>query len=265
MRQVLCGWLCCLVVASTTALSADDSLETVKKSIAAHGGKEKLSQFRAVILTGGGKVFTNDMELDYTAKWYFGYPDRFRIELSTTVNGQTIDVVQVYDGKEGWVKVGDNTVKLNEAQLKALKVQLQVGEVGRLVPLLNTKKYTVGPLGETDIRGQKCIGINVTGTDGTDVNLYFHPQTFYVVKQEYPTKDEKGNDVSQAAFLSGYKKFNGIAMPTKLEVQQNGKKFITAEFSEVELKEKLDDNLFQKPLTARTTGRFRQVPRIVDR
>lgn len=248
MRQILCGWLGCLVVvASTTALSAADSLETVKKSIAAHGGKEKLSKFRSVILTGGGKVFTNEMELDYTAKWYFDYPNRFRIELSTTVNGQPIDVVQVYNGKEGWVKAGGNTVKLDDNQLKALQVQLQVGEVGRLVPLLNSKKYTLGPLGEVDIKGVKCIGINVTGTDGTDVNLYFHPQTFYIVKQEYPTKDEKGNDVSQAAFLSGYKKFSGIAMPTRMEIQQNGKKFITAAFSEIELKEKLDDNLFQKP------------------
>ena len=68
-----------------------------------------------------------------------------------------------------------------------------------------------------------------------------------IVKHEFQTVDETGKEVTQTAYMSAFKKFNGLIMPTKINIQQDGKKYVTAEFTKVEFKDKLDASLFKKP------------------
>ena len=97
------------------------------------------------------------------------------------------------------------------------------------------------------MKGKAAIGINITSKAGLDVNFYFDPKTYMIIKHEFQTVNETGKEVTQTAYMSGFKKFNGITIPTKLDIRQEGKKYVNAEVTKVELKDKLDASLFKKP------------------
>ena len=162
--------------------------------------------------------------------------------------GMDVTFLQVLSGKDGWLKVNDmETMALPDVQLKAMKTQFLVDEAATLVPLLDKKKYTLASLGESKVKGKAAIGINVTSKAGLDVNMYFDPKTYMIIKHEYQSVNEIGKEVTQTAYMSGFKKFKGMVMATKMNIQQDGKKHVTVEFTKVELKEKLDACLFKKP------------------
>ncbi|GAB4135408.1 MAG: hypothetical protein Tsb009_01640 [Planctomycetaceae bacterium] len=249
MKRHFWGLMVCLLVAGfSQEVRAADALDVVKKAIKANGGKANIEKYKAATLQGSGKVSSMGAMLEYTATWHFDYPKRMRVEINTDVMGQEFNIIHVYDGKQGWQKIANmKAMPLPEAQLKALKTQMQVELASTLVPLLDTKKYTVSNLGEVKVNGKNAIGLNVTNKSGLDANFYFDPKTFLLIKQEYQSVNETGKEVTQSVLLSGYKKTKGIPYPTKLQVLQDGKLYVTAEFTEVELKEKHDDSLFKKP------------------
>ncbi|MFQ5733456.1 MAG: hypothetical protein ACE5KM_16080 [Planctomycetaceae bacterium] len=247
--RLLCGMLACVVSAGLTASAqADDAIEVIKKAVQANGGKEKIEKYKAVEMKGTGTVTTNGMKLEYTGHWWMQYPGKYRIEIETEVNGMAFHIVNVVNGKEGWQKVGDmKTMKLPKVQLETVQTQMKVEHAGTLVPLLDKKKYSVSSVGEVKVKGKKAIGLNVTDKSGLDVNFYFDPKTYMLIKEEYQSKDETGKEVTQTVFLSGYKEKDGVPFPTKIEVQHDGKTFVTAEFSEVKVHKSIDDEQFAKP------------------
>jgi hypothetical protein len=244
------GWLAaCVVVAGVgSAATADEPLDVVKKAIKANGGKEALEKYQAATLKGAGTVNVNGMELKYNATWYYGFPANYRVELETDINGTAVKIVQVANGKQGWQKVGDTeTMDLPKHEFENVKAMIAAQMVGSLVPLLDTKKYTVGPLGDVKVNGKKAIGLNVMNKSGVDVNLYFDPKTLMLIKQQYQAKDPTGKEVTQSLYLSGFKKINGVPMPMKILIHHDDKKFVTAEFSAIKLSKSLDAGLFKKP------------------
>ena len=245
MLRMLCGLLVCCTAAS--AANAAEPLDIVKKAIKANGGEKALTTQKSVVMTGKGTVNTQGMKLEYTATWRFNYPDKMNVQIETDVNGMVFKINHVYDGKKGWIKVAGMVMEMSKDQLSAVTTQMKVEKINTLVPLLDTKKYTVSSLGEEKVNGKKAIGLNVVGKDGSDVNLYLDPKTYFIVKEVYQTKSEEGKDVSQAVYLSGYKKVKGVPMPMKLNIKQDDKQYVTAEFETVELKDKLDAKLFKKP------------------
>ena len=56
-----------------------------------------------------------------------------------------------------------------------------------------------------------------------------------------------GQEVDNESFYRGYKDVQGVKQPMKLEVKQDGKKFIDAEVTEVKLGEKAEDGTFKQP------------------
>lgn len=245
MLRMLCGLLVCCV--SMNAANAAEPLDVVKKAIEANGGKKALTKYDAAVLTGKGTVMTQGMKLEYSATWSFHYPDKLRVDIETDVMGMPFKIAQIYNGKDGWSKIGDMVMKMTDDQKKALAMQMKVDVASTFVPLLEKKKYTVSSLGEEKVKGKPAIGLNVTGKDGLDVNLYLDAKSYLLVKQVYQTKSEDGKDVTQTVYPTAYKKVKGVPFPMKLTIQQEGKTFVTAEFSEVEFKDKLDAKLFSKP------------------
>jgi outer membrane lipoprotein-sorting protein len=249
MRHWLGGIAAIVVTAAVGApAQADEVTDVINKAIKAHGGKAALSKYRAATLKGSGTVNAMGMELKYTATWYFSFPGNYRVELEADADGNTIKVLQVSNGKEGWQKIADMaTMELPKNEMENVKKQMAMEEISTLVPLLDKKKYTVATLGDVKVRGKKAIGLNVMSKDGVDVNLYLDPESFMIVKHQYQAKDPAGKEVTQSVYPSGFKKYNGVVMPAKVLIDHDDKKFVTAEFSEIKLSEKLDASLFKKP------------------
>ena len=249
MKSLLTGLLICFVAAGLqTQAKAAEPLDVIKKAVKAHGGKEKLLKFKGYSMEAKGELNTQGMQVKVEANWQIHHPGRYRVEIQMNVMGVDVTVLQVVNGKDAWMKIDDmKPMALPDAQTKVLKTQALVDEAGTLAPLLDTKKYQLSSVGEAKVKDKPAIGINVTSKAGLDVNLYFDPKTYMVVKHEYQTVNETGKGVTQTAYMSGFKKFNGVVVATKLQIQQDGKKFADAEVTKVTLTEKIDENLFQKP------------------
>jgi outer membrane lipoprotein-sorting protein len=249
MRSLRTGLLSCLIcLTNGLALQAETPLDVIKKGIAANGGKEKLEKFHAAEMTGKGVVDASGMKFEYTGHWQIHYPDRYRVEISAEINDVPFKIVQVVSGKEGWQKIADmETTPLPAPQLEGLRTQLRVDYASTLLPLLDTEKYKLSTTGAAEVKGKKALGVNVTDGDKLDVGFYFDPETYLLAKQDYASKDQLGKDVTQTVYFSDYKQRNGIPFPHKIEIQHDGQTFVTAEFTEVKLHEKLDADLFKKP------------------
>jgi outer membrane lipoprotein-sorting protein len=242
--------LAAILVLAATGLSAqaDEVTNVINKAIKANGGKDALTKYKAATMKGSGTVNVMGMEIKYSATWYYLYPSLYRVDLEGEAGGMTFKVVQVSDGKEGWQKIGDmETMKLPKNDFDNVKSQIAIQEITTLLPLLDKKRYTVASLGDVKVKGKKAIGLNVTSKGGVDVNLYFDPTTLMIIKLQHQAKDPTGKEVTQTLFMNSFKKIQGVAFPTKVQVDQDGKKFVTVEFSEIKVSEKLDASVFKKP------------------
>ena len=251
MRKLLgvSGLLVCFVCsAATPATAADDAAAVIEKAIKAAGGKKALKKYKGSPFKGTGTVTVMGMTLEYSNDVSVQMPDKFRVSINLTINGQDFTVIQVVNGKKAWTKLGDAaTIEMSKIEQEIARKQMAVDYLATLLPLLDKKRYTMSVIGEAKVGESQAIGINVTAKGGIDVNLYFDKKTYLLVKQQYQTKNEAGAEVSQEVYLSKYKKVNGVPFPSSIRVDQDGKKFVTAEIAEAKILEKVADSVFAKP------------------
>jgi len=250
MRRWLLG--VSVVLAAAGAAAADDKAEAViKKAIEAHGGADGLNKYKAARFTMKGEMAIMGMDVEISGDMAY-VPDKFRMNINLTVAGQQINVHQVVNGDNGkrTVKVGDQVVQ----DMKIEKDEVDLSRLGRqvekLTPLLDAKQFTLRAGDDEDVNGKKAALVVVTpkGLD-KEFKLYFDKDSGLLVKSGHQGKGpgEGGAqvDVYQESYPSEYKKVNGVQVATKLVVQNEGKKFMTLNMSDVELLEKLDDSEFK--------------------
>ena len=102
--------------------------------------------------------------------------------------------------------------------------------------------------GEFRVKEKKTLAVNVKNNAGLDVTFHFDPETHLMVKREFTTVNFfTGKDVLQEVFLSGYKRFDGVMLPTREETLQDGEFFTSAKIDHVQFETELDASLFEKP------------------
>ncbi len=249
MQKMICGLMvCCFGVAAAPVTAADESTVLIEKAIKASGGRKALEKYKAAISKASGTINLMGMSIKYSGTFYVLPPNKFHVVMEITVMGQNITITQVVNGDKAWIKINNlATMEMTKIQLEIVRQQMAVDYASSLLPLLDKKKYTLSNVGEITVGESKAMGINVTAKGGLDVNLYFDKKTHMLVKQQFQTKDETGKEVNQEAYFSSYKKFKGLAYPTKVRVDRDGKKFLTSEISEIQLKETIPDSIFTKP------------------
>jgi hypothetical protein len=249
MRQWLLG--VAVVLAAGGVAAADEKAEAlVKKAIEAQGGVEALGKYPAARFTMKGEISIMGMDLELSGDMAY-MPDKFRMNINMTVMGQQINVHQVVNGEKGKrsVKVGDN-VMASTVEKDEIVLSRMGREVEKLTPLLDAKKFTIRTGDDEDVNGKKAALVIATpkGLD-REFKLFFDKDSWLMVKSAHQGKGpgEGGAqvDVYQESFPSEYKKVNGVQVPTKLEIHNDGKKFMTATLSDYEVLEKLDDSEFK--------------------
>ena len=108
--------------------------------------------------------------------------------------------------------------------------------------------FQLSPLGESKVGDRAAVGVKVTHKGHSDVNLYFDKQTGLVRKSEYRAKDAMtGKDREMATTFENYKDFDGLKIPTKIDMKRDGEKFVEAEITELKPGSKLEASVFAKP------------------
>jgi len=250
MRLWLLGVAAVLAAAGVAA--ADDKADAVvKKAIEAQGGADTMNKYPAARFTMKGEISVMGMDLELSGDMAF-VSDKFRMNINTSVMGQPIVVHQVVNGDKGkrTVKVGDMAVQATNIEKDEIELSRLGRQVEKLTPLLDAKKFTLRTGEDEDVNGKKAALVIATpkGLD-REFKLYFDKDSGLLVKSAHQGKGpgEGGAqvDVYQESFPSEYKKVNGLQVPTRLEIHNDGKKFMTATLSDYEVLEKLDDAEFK--------------------
>jgi hypothetical protein len=92
------------------------------------------------------------------------------------------------------------------------------------------------------------VGVKVSSKGHRDVDLYFSKKTGLLVKWETIVKEDGSDkEVTQESFASDYKDVQGTKQAYKFVVKRAGKLFVEGEATSIEMFDKLDANLFEKP------------------
>jgi outer membrane lipoprotein-sorting protein len=219
----------------------------IDKAIKAHGGAKKLEAIKAMHIKGKGKI-VSPMELPFTLELSIQPPDKLKANIDIEVNNMTIAVVQVINGKKGWASAMGMTKELEADELKEAREQFHVEKVTSLIALKD-KSYKLSALGDAKVGDREAVGVQVTKKGLRDVNLYFDKKTHLLLKSEYRAIEPfSKQEVTQEKLYLNYKAVGGIQSPTKMVVNNDGKKFMDIEITETTpMETPFEDSVFAKP------------------
>lgn len=250
MRQRTSAFLAIGLVLTVPVLArADDNADAralVNKAIKAHGG-DKLAKFSASTVKLKGTVHAMGQAIPFTGEVNTHGADRQKVEIEASVGAEKFRVINILNGDKGWSRMGEDTKELDKDTLANAKSQAYGAWVATLVPLKD-KAFTLATVGEFKLEKRTALGIKVSRKGHKEVDLYFDKETGLLVKSESRVRDEgSGQEVTEETFYDGYKEVQGTKQAMKFTIKRDGKLFLEAEATEVELAEKLDASVFAKP------------------
>jgi len=221
----------------------------IDKAIEAQGGEAVLAKFPAWTLKGAGKFYGLGDPIDFSLE-AAGFDKKFRFGMDMTVMNFDLKIVVVVNGAKGWEKVNDDVKDIPADELAEHKEQIHSNAVVSLLPVKKDKAYMLLAIGEYKVDDQPAVGVRVSKKGHRDVTLYFDKAKGHLVKSEFNIKDIKSGgdrEMTQTSFYYDYKEFQGARQPTRMVTERDGKKFIETRVTEMQLAEKLDDTVFDRP------------------
>ncbi|CAN5422216.1 hypothetical protein BH10PLA2_BH10PLA2_29660 [soil metagenome] len=235
-----------LLTGTGLASAQDDANKILDRAVQAHGGAAKLSQIKGQTSKAKGRLELQG-GLDFTQESAVQHPDKLKEVIHLAVNGMNVDVITVYNGKEGWANVAGQTMPLEGATLDAIKDAIDTMALSRLA-FMGGKDLQVALLGEAKVNDKAVVGVKIGRKGHKDVNMYFDKATGLLAKLEHRVKDPmSGQDVTEERIILDYQDVDGMKVAKKVIVNRDDKKYMEAEVLEVKFSDKLDDSLFGKP------------------
>ena len=253
MRILTCSAAVLLALATLAppARADDDVKKVIDKAVKAHGGLDALKKNKDKAVVLKGKMHIESVNIDATTEVSFtgGANKKFRQDLEFTFMGQNIKQAVGYDGKTGWIALNGKVMKTfdSKEEVEALQETLYSEEVAELV-MVGDKSLELSIIGEDKVGDTPVIGIRVVKKGHKDVSLFFDKESGLLKKVVNRGLDlQTGTEVEQERFFSDYKEVDGEKRAMKIVMNQDGKKFVELEITEVKYADKLDDDLFVKP------------------
>ncbi len=234
---------------SGRAQEGDESRALIEKAVKAHGGAAKLAAIKATQTKAKGKAYS-PMEFTFTLDISSQPPDKAKVVVDVNIMDMNFTIVSVFNGKNGWLSLMGKTQKLEAKDIEEYQQQAHVEKVANLYPLLKDKDFKLSPLGEAKVGEHDAVGVQVTKKGFRDVNLYFDKKSHLLVKAEYRTVEPVGKqEVQQEKLYYDYKKLDsGLRMPGRLVLNNDGKKFMEIEITEITpMETPFEDSVFAKP------------------
>ncbi len=219
-----------ILFVASAAVYAKSAEEIIDKSIAAVGG-DKIDNLKASFM----EISMNVMNMEIPSKvWKAG--DKFRLES----NNMGQEILVVYNGKKGWLKMAGNVNEMPEAQVEQTRKQIEP-PTNPLKSMLKKEGTKVEKVGKVKIDGVTAFNIKITEKDGTVSNFFINSKTYLVMKMT--GKSERG---PVEIHFKDYKDYDGIKMPAKIEINAGGMS-MTMTIKEFKPNPKIKSSLFEKP------------------
>jgi hypothetical protein len=232
-----------------TQAGGNDADAIIDKAIKAHLGDGKDSFKKGYRGKNKGTLYIAGMELEFTQDVAVQQPTKFKEVMELSVMGMKIEVVTVFNGKEGWIKSAGKDVKVENDILEEFK------DVGALMSIshgvfVKDKTLKLSVIGEAMVNGKPCMGVKISREGKKPIDMYFDKETGLTAKVERMKRDlmnGNGNEVTEERIVLEYQKVGGRAHPKKVVVNVDGKKLLEAEVIESQFVDKIDDAEFNRP------------------
>jgi len=225
--------------------SQDEARAIIGKAIKAMGYENKAVP-KGLRMKAKGTVDVNGMSFEITQNLTIRMPNQFKDMTEVNVNGMTIPVTTIFDGKEAWVDVNGMVKDLGEKMVEEFKNVAGMVEASHLTPLLD-KKFKLSIVGEAKVEGQPAVGIRISGKGFKDFNMYIDKKTNLIAKIERQAVDPMSEmEVQEERIFKSYRDVDGRKVPKDVVVNRDGKKFLEAEVLEYSVVDQIDPGEFAK-------------------
>jgi hypothetical protein len=251
-----------LLAATVSRAQADDAelRAIIEKAVAAHGGAEKLGQFKAVSSKWVGKHKVENMFYwDAVRTVTYEMPDKIRLDYEVTnPNGNKFSFSRVVSGKKGWQGSNRGTRDLPATDVTHITEEFYAHSLASLAPFTvkdafdKDKGFVLSPFGNVTVDGKEAVGVGVACKGRPDVNLFFDKKTGLVIKSERRTKDPRTEEEYTAeSIYRDHKEFQGVMWPTtridrrdNRDLDENSGRF---ELSEFQARERVEEATLARP------------------
>ncbi|MCS6866350.1 MAG: hypothetical protein RMJ56_15085 [Gemmataceae bacterium] len=237
-----------LVLMTIPACGGNPDPQTIlDKALAAHGGREVLSQFPAITIHFQGIQSTHGLDSPLTGTTVALGSDKSKTTIQLDVVGRKTTVTNVVVGDKGWIRDDKITRDMTPDELAEAKEQAHAAWVSRLFPLQDPQ-YTLTPLESITVDDKPAWGVQVSRAGYRPIKLYFDQQTGLLAKVETRVRDENSpHEVNEETILSQYTDVQNTRQPMRLLVKRNGQMVMDVVIKEVKLAAAVDEKTFAKP------------------
>ncbi len=207
------------------------------------GGRETVGAVKAIRRKATMLQKTPDGDVNIDAVAVSAFPDRLRRTMQLPMG----EVTAVVNGNSGFlIAMGmprDLPPPMKDAMISDLKREiLQVAQQSE------SPKYVFSVGGAEKIGEVETLILDINA-DGAPARWYVDPQTGRVLRVSYQTVDREG-PVQRVNDYSDWRTVDGISLPFKNRVTNNGTDGGGSEVTEVEFNPTVDPKLFEKPAEA---------------
>jgi hypothetical protein len=235
-----------LVSTFSATVRADEPATIVDKAVRVTANSDvRLNRLASVVRTDRGTMFMPEGALLVERTAYLA-PDRLLYDAVLNGGGARKPMVIGLNGQTGWKKDQGQVEELPRGQADAIRAG--DAEVWDLITLRPVRRsgVTLKPAPETIVGGKSALGVTVVRPGRPEAQLYFAAESGLLVK--VVTKIAwGGREAAREVELGGHRDFDGIKLPTRMSVSQDGKKIEEWSVQDYRFPDRLDDKLFTKP------------------
>jgi zinc protease len=218
-----------------------DAQGLLDRVIAAKGGLERLRSIGGIRAVTSAEVITPDGPVEAETTTYLEYPDHVRVE--TELPDATI--VQVFDGRRGWVVDPDGTHDVPDAAVRELQASLRRDTMSVLLAAgAGRVKARVLP-DVRDASGSVLRRLELSGPGLDPMVLFVHPETHLISKQTYVVGGV-GQPLVEEVF-SDYREVDGVQVAFVAELRRGGELVLERRVREIAIDPGFDPGLFSRP------------------
>lgn len=244
-----------LALFSIGLLSCSKNVDDVIAANQKARGGDKISELKSIEISA--KLTAMGFSTPY--RMLFQLPDKIRYEL----NLMGMNISTIMNGNKGWMMSDSSIQEFDEANLKAMKEELQNLNIYKSIladyKTQGLKVELVGKEKDTSLKAE-VYKIKITMKDSTEYMDYIDVNTYLEYKIAVVKNNKQQMRSGQEILYSDYKLVNGVNIPYKIEIKMNGSVLSTFTFEKVDVNKPIDQELFTPKMPKKAVNSAENLP-----
>jgi zinc protease len=226
---------------AVTADAGPAAKQLLDLAIKGKGGLAALRGIRSVTVVADADMTMPEGVVAGQTITYLEYPNRVRVETKLP----KLSLVQVYDGKNGWVKDPAGVHDVQPPAVREMEAGLQRDTIAILLAAVDgtVRARALPDVKDAEGRRQRVLELSSPGLD--PMVMYLDPDTGLIAKQAYIVGGP-GRPLVEELF-SNYRVVDGVQIAFGASVRRGGAAVLERRIKDIRINAPLDQALFKRP------------------